>query len=80
VFNCFSKAERELQTGFLKPHGSSDGFSKATSGVYTDSQEAKAIRSSHAALEQPLTLQQEGLGKSVKIVKHFARCEIKLVN
>jgi hypothetical protein len=28
---------------------------------------------SHAALEQLVTLQQEGLGKSVKILKHFAR-------
>jgi hypothetical protein len=40
----------------------------------------KAIYSSHAALEQLLALQQEGLGKSVKILKHFARGEIKLVN
>jgi hypothetical protein len=40
----------------------------------------KAISSSHAALEQLLVLQQEGLGKSVKILKHFARGKIKLVN
>jgi hypothetical protein len=40
----------------------------------------KAICSSHAALEQLLALQQEGLGKSVKILKHFARDDIKLVN
>jgi hypothetical protein len=30
----------------------------------------KAICSSHAALEQLLALQQEGLGKSVKILNH----------
>jgi hypothetical protein len=46
--------------------------------VYTDLQEA--IYSSHAALEQLLALQQEGLGKSVKILKHFARNKIKLVD
>ncbi len=40
----------------------------------------KTICSSHAALEQPLALQQEGLGKSMKILKHFARGKIKLVN
>jgi hypothetical protein len=40
----------------------------------------KAICGSHAALEQQLSLQQEGLGKSVKILKHFARGKIKLVN
>jgi hypothetical protein len=32
------------------------------------------------ALEQLLTLKQEGLEKSVKILKHFARGEIKLGN
>jgi hypothetical protein len=47
--------------------------------VYADFQE-KAICSSHAALEQLLTLQQEGLGKSVKIINHFARGKIELVN
>jgi hypothetical protein len=40
----------------------------------------KAICNSHAALKQLLGLQQEGLGKSVKILKHFARGKIKLVN
>jgi hypothetical protein len=39
----------------------------------------KAVCSSHAGLEQLLTLQQEGLGKSVKILKHFAKDKIKLV-
>jgi hypothetical protein len=48
--------------------------------VYKDFQEALAICSSHAALEQLLALQHEGLGKSVKILKHFARGKIKLVN
>jgi hypothetical protein len=59
-----------------------DGFSKASCGVYTDFQEAveKQFCSSHAGLEQLLALQQEGLGKSVKILKHFARGKIKLVN
>jgi hypothetical protein len=33
----------------------------------------KAICSSHTALEEPLTLQQEGLRKSAKILKHCAR-------
>ncbi len=40
----------------------------------------KTICSSHAALEQQLAQQQEGLGKSVNILKHFARGKIKLVN
>jgi hypothetical protein len=40
----------------------------------------KAICSSHAALEQLLTLQQEGRGKSVKILKHFAGGIIEFVN
>jgi hypothetical protein len=31
------------------------------------------------ALDQLLALQQEGLGKSVKILKHFARVKIKIV-
>jgi hypothetical protein len=31
-------------------------------------------------LEQLFTLQQEGLGKSVKILKHFARGRIILIN
>jgi hypothetical protein len=39
----------------------------------------KAICCSLAALEQLLALQQEGLGKSVKILKHFARGKLKLV-
>ncbi len=39
----------------------------------------KAIRSSRVAVEQLLTLQQEGLRKPVRILKHFARGEIKLV-
>jgi hypothetical protein len=71
-----------LQTGFLKPHGSyrwlflsllrsvhrfPEGFRKGTC-------------SSHAALEQLLPLQQEGLGKSVKILKHFTRSKTKLDN
>jgi hypothetical protein len=34
----------------------------------------------HVALEQLLPLQQEGLGKYVKILKHFARGKIKLIN
>jgi hypothetical protein len=33
----------------------------------------KAICCSHVVLEQLLALQQEGLGKSVKMLKHFAR-------
>jgi hypothetical protein len=40
----------------------------------------KTFSSSNAALEQLLTLQQESLGKSVKILKPFARGRIKLVN
>jgi hypothetical protein len=64
--------------------GATDGFSKASCEVYTDFHFSggfrKAICSSHAALEQLLALQQEGLGKSVKILKHFARGKIKPVN
>jgi hypothetical protein len=52
---------------FLKPPGFPGGF-------------RKAICNSHAALEQLFTLQQEGLEKSVKILKHFARGKIKLFN
>jgi hypothetical protein len=44
--------------------GATNRFSEATDfpGRFR-----KAICSSHAALEQPLILQQKGLGKSVKI-------------
>jgi hypothetical protein len=71
--NRFSEAAREIQMAFLKPpllrivHRFPGGF-------------RKAICIFHAALEQLLALQQEGLGKSVKILKHFARGKIKLVN
>jgi hypothetical protein len=71
--NRFSEAAWELQMVFLiflcllrSVHRFPGGF-------------RKAICSSHAALEQLLALQQEGLGKSVKILKHFARGKIKLV-
>jgi hypothetical protein len=40
----------------------------------------KAICNYHAALEQLLALKQEGLRKFAKILKHFVRGEIKLVN
>jgi hypothetical protein len=71
-----------LQTGFLKPHGSYRLlFLNLLSGVHRfPGGSRKAICSSHAALEQLLALQQEGLGKSVKIVQHFVRGKIKLVN
>jgi hypothetical protein len=50
--------------------------------VHTDFQEAleKQFVAPVQLLEQLLALQQEGLGKSVKILKHFARGKIKLVN
>jgi hypothetical protein len=50
--------------------GVTDILSKASWGVYTDFQEAfKKL-----FVEQLLcTLQQEGLGKSMKIPKYFAR-------
>ncbi len=77
MFNCFSKAEWgykrifeaawELQMAFLKPPEKCTQISRGF---------RKAICSSHAALEQLLALQQEGLGKSVKILKHFARGKI----
>jgi hypothetical protein len=47
--------------------------------VYIDFQETLE-KQFVAALEQQLALQQESLGKSVKILKHFARDKIKLVN
>ena len=69
--NRFSEAAWELQMAFLKPPEECTQFP----GGFR-----KAICSSHAALEQLLALQQEGLGKTVKILKHFARGKIKLVN
>jgi hypothetical protein len=82
VFDCFSKAKWELQTGFLKPHGSYRWlFQSLLRSVHTfPGGFRKAICSSHAALDQLLTLPQEGLEKSVEIFKHFARGKIKLVN
>jgi hypothetical protein len=66
--NSFSEAAWELQMAFPKPlrsvHRIPGGF-------------RKAIFSSHAALEQPLALQQEGLGKSVKILKNFERDKVR---
>jgi hypothetical protein len=60
-----SEAAWELQIAFIKP-------------PEDDTQSPEAICSSHAALQQLLALQQEGLGNSVKILKDFARGEIKL--
>jgi hypothetical protein len=40
----------------------------------------KAICSSDVAVEQLSTLQEEGLENFVKILKHFARGEMKCVN
>jgi hypothetical protein len=51
--------------------------------VYTDFQkdlEKQFVAPMRLYIEQLLALQQEGLGKSVKILKHFARGKIKLVN
>ncbi len=62
--------------------GATDGFSKGSWGVYTDFQEAlekQFVAPMRLYVEQLLALQQEGLGKSVKILKHFARSKIKLV-
>jgi hypothetical protein len=82
VFNCFSKAKWELQKGFLKPHGSYRWlFQSLLRSVHRfPGGFKKSICSSPAALDQLLTLQQEGLGKPVEILKHFARGKIKLVN
>jgi hypothetical protein len=80
VFNRFFKAEWELQTGFLKLHGSYRWLleSLLRSVHRFPGGFRKAICSFHAALEQLLALQQDGLGKSVKILKHFARSKIKI--
>ncbi len=69
--NRFSEAAWELQMAFLKPP---EKCTQISGGF------RKAIWGSFAALEQLLALQQEGLGKSVKILKHFARGKMKLVN
>jgi hypothetical protein len=68
--------------GFLRPHGNYRWlFESLLRSVHRfPGGFRKVICSSHAALEQLLTLQQEGLGKSVKILKHFARGKIKLFN
>ncbi len=61
--------------------GATDGLSKASWEVYTDFKEAlekQFVAPMH--LEQLLALQQEGWGKSVKILKNFARAKIKLFN
>jgi hypothetical protein len=81
VFNCFSKAEWELQTGLLKLQGNSRLlFNSLLRSVHKfPGGFRKAICRSHAALEQLLALQQKGLGKSVKILKGFERGKIKLV-
>jgi hypothetical protein len=65
--NRFSKAAWELQMAFQKPPEECTQMSRSL---------RKAICSFHAALEQLLALQQEGLGKSMKILKHFARGKI----
>jgi hypothetical protein len=82
VFNGVSKAKWELQTGFLKPHGSYIRlFKHLLRSVHRfPGGFRKAICSSHAALEQLLAPQKEGLGKSVKILKKFSRGKLKLVN
>jgi hypothetical protein len=70
--NRFSVAAWELPMAFLKPPEECKQIFRRLF--------RKAICGSHAALEQLLALLQEGLGKSVKILKHFARGKIKLVN
>jgi hypothetical protein len=82
VFNCFSKAEWELKIGFLKLHAS---YRQLLKNLLRSVHRflggfRKAICSSHRTLEQLFELKQEGLGKSVKILKHFERGKIKLVN
>jgi predicted kinase len=62
--NRFSEDARELQMFFLKPPEECTQISR---------RRRKAICCSHVVLEQLLALQQEGLGKSVKMLKHFAR-------
>jgi hypothetical protein len=69
--NRFSEAAWELQMAFLKPPVECTQISRRL---------RKATCSPLAAFEQLLALQQEGLEKSVKILKHFARGKIKLVN
>jgi hypothetical protein len=68
-YNRFSEAVWELQMAFLKPP---EEHTQISGGL------RKVIGSFHAALKQLLALQQEGLGKSVKILKHFARGKINL--
>ncbi len=81
MFNCFSKAEWELQTGFLKPYGSYRWLLKPPEqSIQFPRGFRKAICSSHAALEQLLALQQEGLGNVCENSKAFCRDKIKLVN
>jgi hypothetical protein len=55
--------------------GATDGFSKASWGVYTDFWEAleKQSVAPHAALEQLLALQQEGLGNICENSKAFCK-------
>ncbi len=69
--NRFSETAWELQKAFPKPPEKCTQISRRLK---------KAICSSHVALEQLLALEQEVLGKSVKLLKHFARGKIKLVN
>jgi hypothetical protein len=82
VFNCFSIAKWELQTGSLKPHGSyRQLFQSLLRSVHRfPGGFRKPIFSPHADLEQLLALQQEGLGKFVKILQHIVKGKIKLVN
>jgi hypothetical protein len=73
VLNCFSKAACELQTAYLKLHGSYRLLFLKLSWELFPGSFRKAIRNSNAALEQ-----QEGLRKPVKILKHLASDLIKL--
>jgi hypothetical protein len=73
VFNCFSKASGGLQTAFLKSDWSYRQLFKSW-GAYTDFREAfeKPFAAPMHLENRCYTLQQEGLGQSVKILKHFA--------
>ncbi len=78
MFNFFSNVSSDLQTALLQL--TTDWFSKVFWKVYTDLQEAleKSFVAPMQLLHSSYTLQQDGLEKSVKSQKYFAKGTIKI--
>jgi hypothetical protein len=83
LFNCFSKAAWELQTSCSKAafmRATGDFLKTPGECIHSFGSSKIAICHSHVSMEQLFYTASSGLGKSLKILKHFARGKIKFIN